>query len=174
MNGINVVVLAFLAVCVAVGSGSNVLNLPSDAVQTTRIIGGEDAEEGQFPYQVSLRNRLMGGTHFCGGSILNERFILTAAHCTQKLNAVPLFVQVVVGAYRRTTGGTKLSLSSIMPHEDYDASQFINDISLLRTKNQIVFSELVKPISLPTANIAEKTKVLASGWGLHKVTRRFE
>lgn len=43
-----------------------------------RIVGGSDAEPGQFPYQVSLRNQ---HSHTCGGSILNENWILTAAHC---------------------------------------------------------------------------------------------
>ena len=42
------------------------------------IVGGEQAERGQFPYIVSMQN---GKRHFCGGSILNEMVILTAAHC---------------------------------------------------------------------------------------------
>ena len=44
----------------------------------SRIVGGQDAAEAAFPYQVSLQNY---GSHFCGGSILNENWILTAGHC---------------------------------------------------------------------------------------------
>ena len=44
-----------------------------------KIIGGIEAEEGDFPYQVSLR--LLRGNHFCGGSIISNQWILTAAHC---------------------------------------------------------------------------------------------
>lgn len=45
----------------------------------SKVVGGNTASEGQFPYQISLRNRK--NQHFCGGSIINEQWILTAAHC---------------------------------------------------------------------------------------------
>lgn len=43
-----------------------------------RVVGGLEAHEGQFPHQVSLR---LQGSHICGGSIIANKFILTAAHC---------------------------------------------------------------------------------------------
>ena len=50
----------------------------------TRIIGGREAKEGEFPWQVSIgRISVTSGiiTHFCGGTILSSNTILTAAHC---------------------------------------------------------------------------------------------
>lgn len=43
-----------------------------------RIVGGTSARDGQYPYLVSIRNR---GVHDCGGAIIDEYWILTAAHC---------------------------------------------------------------------------------------------
>lgn len=53
-------------------------------ISPVRVIGGSDAQEGQFPYQVSLRVR---GLHVCGGTIISNDFILTAAHCVEKVHA---------------------------------------------------------------------------------------
>lgn len=52
----------------------------SETDEDERIVGGYDAENGEFPYQVSLQTK----KHFCGGSILNEKWILTAAHCVHR------------------------------------------------------------------------------------------
>lgn len=146
--------LVFLALCV----------LYATADINTRIVGGKDAEEGQFPYQVSLRN-IFRRSHFCGGSILSSRFILTAAHCTQEINSIPMFVYAVVGTLNSIEGGVVVFIDKITPHEAFTTEKLEGDISLLRTTQEIVFTNLIQPIALPTHDTEKSTGAILSGWG---------
>lgn len=61
---------------------SILLTLSEGQLESNRIFGGQEATPGQFPFRISLRiSRFLRTYHFCGGSILSERFIVTAAHC---------------------------------------------------------------------------------------------
>lgn len=57
-----------------------IINFIGIGVPESKIVGGDNASPGQFPYQVSLRKNK---SHFCGGSIIDSRTILTAAHCVE-------------------------------------------------------------------------------------------
>lgn len=165
--------LIFFTLCVVFATANteyDEFGLPADqAVINPRIVGGENAAEGQFPYQVSLRTRLFK-QHFCGGSIISSRFMVTAAHCSQGLNSKPFFVFAVVGTLYRTSGGVSVYLEKITPHAEFSMSKLVNDISLIRTAKEIVFSTTIQPIALPTQNDEGHTQVVLSGWGRTKVS----
>lgn len=114
--------------------------------------------------KVSLRATLLRN-HFCGGSLLTNRFILTAAHCTTGLHAYPTFIVAVVGAVKRHFDGVTYRLDKIMRHEDFSMSTISNDISLLRTAQEIAFTDHIQPIALPTQDDMGNTQVIISGWG---------
>ena len=105
-----------------------------------KIVGGNDAFIGQFPYQVSLRNS--ANTHFCGGSIIHQNWIITAAHCSDNRIAANIFA--CVGSISRTTGGYAYRIKKIVIHPLYNQMDY--DISLLETHVPFSFSENVIPV----------------------------
>ncbi|XP_037042385.1 chymotrypsin-2-like [Bradysia coprophila] len=146
---------------------TTVNSLPSYHRFHLRIVGGEDAVAGQFPYQASIR--LLDNFHRCGGSILNSRFILTAAHCTDGEMLVPSNLIAVVGALYPLEGGYSMNVDRVVQHPEWDITVVANDIAMLRTAETIVYSDTVQPIALPTHNIVIGAKVVMSGWGMTSV-----
>lgn len=139
-----------------------------------RIYGGREAEDGQFPHQASIRAE---SGHFCGGSILNEHFILTTASCVNGRSSSPNRFRVVVGAYEISyEDGTFHNVQRVIVHEGYVYTQnrtkwiIRNDIALLRTTETIEFNDLVRPIRLHSGFIGT-AKAVTSGWGRANVSR---
>ncbi|XP_049838182.1 mite allergen Der f 3-like [Schistocerca gregaria] len=127
-----------------------------------RIVNGVEAAPGEFPHQVTLR---ANGYHQCGASILNENWVLTAAHCVE----VPNTYDVLAGTNIVTEGGTKHNVTDIISHQDYDPSDsWINDIALLKVSPAFPIDGItVAPVQLPDQG--EQVPVGASitviGWG---------
>jgi trypsin len=125
-----------------------------------RIVGGSTATPGQFPYQVSLRSLANG--HFCGGFLINSRWIGSAAHCT--INRSGGNTLAVVGAQNRISGGITHSVVRIVNHPNYSGNTLANDISVLQTTNDIIETATVRRISLGSAFVTAGFST-ASGWG---------
>ncbi|XP_076394333.1 transmembrane protease serine 9 [Megachile rotundata] len=128
----------------------------------SRIVGGRDASSGMFPYQVSLRQN---GRHFCGGSIISSRYILTAAHCVEGMNNLKA-MSVVVGTNQLNSGGVSYGVEKAVYHKDYDEYYLVNDVAVIRVDRNIAFNNLVKPISLASgSNSYDGSACILSGWG---------
>ncbi|XP_053999578.1 chymotrypsin-1-like [Hylaeus anthracinus] len=127
----------------------------------TQIVGGSDAPVGKFPYQVSLR---LNGRHFCGGSIISSRYILTAAHCVKAVTSIKS-ITVHAGTNLVSESGDAYAVESGLAHPSYNARSIANDIALLRVSKPIAFKANVKAIPLATGNVADGAACVLSGWG---------
>ncbi|CAD7082521.1 unnamed protein product [Hermetia illucens] len=137
----------------------------------SRIINGAEAPRGLFPYQVGFEIRLASGYTWCGGSLISENYVLTAAHCLE----AALSVLILFGARDRLdkyeTGQKRMTVekANFIIHKEWDNATLRNDIALIRLTQSIAFSEYIQPISLPTRAmqglLLEKSPVVATGWG---------
>lgn len=130
-----------------------------------KIINGEDAKEGEIPYQVSLQNKF-SSFHFCGGSILNENYVITAAHCVHGKFSED--IKVVAGTINLANPKYENDVNEIIVHEKYNVSDsWKNDIALLKVKTSFTLSNTISSVPLPSLNDIIKPNDLAtvSGWG---------
>ncbi|XP_071567332.1 chymotrypsin-2-like [Temnothorax nylanderi] len=133
-----------------------------------QITGGNDTLDGAYPYQVSLRNDpVHGGSHFCGGAIISEHYIITCAKCIVGFLKNPYKVYVAVGSnYLVTDDAVIYQAINLIVHAGYNKLLRINDIGLIQTLNTITFNDKVQPIALPTVDRNfDGYPVLATGWG---------
>ncbi|KAG8182623.1 hypothetical protein JTE90_009986 [Oedothorax gibbosus] len=143
----------------------------------SRIIGGEDAIYGEFPFLVSIRlGGNMFGQHHCGGAILKKLWILTAAHCVTGFTAKQFTVRV--GEFNLThqdEAEVDYKVEKIILHPElYKPKRYNNDIALLKLKKPVEYGDYSIPTCLP--NIDEDftgMKAVIMGWGFVEENSRY-
>lgn len=125
------------------------------------IIGGSVAKDGDFPYQASL---YLDSFFMCGGSIINEKYILTAAHCTKGYPANRY--NVGVGSVHLSEQ-RKHAVEKNIVHPKYNARYIENDIALLALRDSIAFNQFTRAIKLPEDKepVSDSMMMTATGWG---------
>ncbi|KAL0901256.1 hypothetical protein ABMA27_006548 [Loxostege sticticalis] len=135
--------------------------------KSDRIVGGSLTTINQYPEMVQL---LRGsGNNFqqdCGGSILNNRAILTAAHCT--VITGPAGRRIRFGSSYRTSGGTVVTVNRIINHPNYNRpARFDNDVSIIWINGNIPQTATSRHARIAGPNYwpADNQVVWAAGWG---------
>ncbi|XP_067863976.1 chymotrypsinogen A-like [Heptranchias perlo] len=137
---------------------------------TGKAFRGKELQTSNWPWQVSLE-LVAENKHFCGGAIINEYWIITAAHCfitptTQNLQEIV----VVVGLNRQLSPEMWARYSNphdIIVHEEFDEQTGANDIALVRMIERIAFGEHVRPVCFPDSAIFFEntwTTCYVTGW----------
>uniref|UniRef100_A0A8C1L6E5 Si:dkey-78l4.13 n=1 Tax=Cyprinus carpio TaxID=7962 RepID=A0A8C1L6E5_CYPCA len=124
------------------------------------IVNGTEAKPHSRPYMVSIQSN---NKHKCGGFLVSEQFVMTAAHCFkegEKLTAV-------VGAHDLTHDSRHMDVKFYHIHPGYESKSLLNDIMLIQLHEKVNKSKEVNWISIPKKNKDIKTKVKCSvaGWG---------
>ncbi|TMS01036.1 Coagulation factor X [Larimichthys crocea] len=141
--------------------------ITSTKSMNTRIVGGEDCPPGECPWQALLMSEDHRG--FCGGTILNEYIILTAAHCMNQSR----YMYVRLGEFDVLVDhGNEAThhVETIITNNKFRPDTYHNDIALIKLASPIKFSRFILPACLPEQEFAEKVLMrqadgMVSGFG---------
>lgn len=143
--------------------------LAVDVVGDNYIVGGRNANRHQFPWIVSLRNTM--NRHHCGGFILSDRWVGSAAHCTIRRLANPNNLIIASGAHTQTDG-RKHRVARIVNHPRYNQEHVTFDFSIIQTVDRIPITPQgpVRAIRFPTGPVVhDGSTVFIAGWGWSRV-----
>merc|ERR1712228_11720 len=129
-----------------------------------RIVGGHEAQENQWPWQVAL---FIDDAWFCGGALISENYVLTAAHCADGAS----YFDIMAGAHnvRQASEPHRVEITSYngWTHPGWNTQDLSNDIALIELPSPIDFNDYIKPSCMPadgdTADVGEL--VTCTGWG---------
>merc|ERR1712126_698565 len=137
---------------------------------SNRIVGGKEVNpKGKLPYQVLFRPcNSEGRCGLCGGTIVNKRFVITAAHC---YNSMFTKMEVIVGEHNEcdgvNEGGKLIKVRKMTLHPDYNSRTIDNDIAVLELAEDLTFTKKIKPACLPSSETKDYSGSAStvSGWG---------
>uniref|UniRef100_A0A3Q2UJZ5 Peptidase S1 domain-containing protein n=1 Tax=Fundulus heteroclitus TaxID=8078 RepID=A0A3Q2UJZ5_FUNHE len=134
------------------------LTLCGQPALNNRIVGGEEAPPGSWPWQVSLHT----SAHFCGGSLINDQWVLTAAHCIFCHRTLIIFIQE-----GSNPNEVVRKVAQIVSHPDYNSRTPNNDIALLKLSKPVSFTSYISPVCLAASKsiFSSGVNTWITGWG---------
>ncbi|XDV40248.1 hypothetical protein PO909_009369 [Leuciscus waleckii] len=130
------------------------------------IIGGYECLPHSQPWQVYLT---YDGERWCGASVINERWIVSAAHCEIEASRLTAHLGKHDVSIEEDTE-QRIGAEKVIPHPGYNDFTFDNDFMLIKLKEPAIFNQYVQPISLATSCSSAGEQCLVSGWGNQIIT----
>ncbi len=153
-------------------SYSQTLNIPSGSGPSiSNILGGVQIDIEDAPYQVSME---VNGNHICGGSIISDRWVLTAAHCIVMGGATNGNTTIHAGSTDQTnnSNGQVIQAQTLYVHPNYNSSTQENDIALIYLSQPLHFNHSIVPIeyanscNTTTSDVSSGNNAFLTGWGI--------
>ncbi|XP_028823413.1 serine protease 33 isoform X1 [Denticeps clupeoides] len=131
-----------------------------------RIVGGFDSEEGSWPWQVDIQTDV---GHICGGTIINENWVLSAAHCFPNPLDTSSY-RIYVGRYQLNGMNpfeTVYGIRNVVIPRTYVDPQQGHDLALVQLQEPVIYSDRVQPVCLPSSDTQFPPNKMCTitGWG---------
>jgi transmembrane serine protease 11D len=135
----------------------------------TKIVGGHEVAFENNRWQVALIRANVAEprrSQFCGGSIIADEWVLTAAHCVRNsiVREDPARLDVVAGTSQWAIGGERIKVAAIHTNPDYNQDTMDHDFALLRLRSPITMGKSV-PLAKESTQLADELKSCVTGWG---------
>jgi len=133
--------------------------------QLTRIVGGQPADKGEWPWMAALLRD--SDDQYCGGVLVTDQHILSAAHCVDNFKASDITIRLGEYDFEAPSNSRRdFDVERIYMHERYNRKTYENDIALLKLKKATTFNNDIWPICLPPPNVKlEGKSAYVTGWG---------
>ncbi|XP_037546923.1 serine protease 27 [Nematolebias whitei] len=155
-----------LVLCAAGFVGFEAQECGYSPLKEDRIVGGVNAMDGSWPWQVDIQK---SGSHICGGSLITDTWVLSAAHCFPNPSDVGSYI-IYVGRYQLNAYNpheTSRTVTQVVVPSGYVEPHSGRDVALVQLSSPVTWSNYIRPICLPASSTLFPADMACyvTGWG---------